>query len=104
MRQFTKAIALMAVSAMTLTSCGDEALWSGPSDEGAVKLNLTSDGRVMRQTRADDSQSPVVPDVSSFGVNLAKIDGTYSKSCQCYGYTCQFDGVDPLQGGIYKII
>lgn len=80
MRQFTKAIALMAVSAMTLTSCGDEALWSGPSDEGAVKLNLTSDGRVMRQTRADDSQSPVVPDVSSFGVNLAKIDGTYSKS------------------------
>lgn len=80
MRQFTKAIALMAVSAMTLTSCGDEALWSGPSDEGAVKLNLTSDGRVMRQTRADDSQSPVVPDVSAFGVNLAKIDGTYSKS------------------------
>lgn len=80
MRQFTKAIALMAVSAMTLTSCGDEALWSGPSDEGAVKLNLTSDGRVMRQTRADDSQSPVVPDVSSFGVNFAKIDGTYSKS------------------------
>ncbi len=80
MRQFTKAIALMAVSAMTLTSCGDEAMWSGPSEEGAVKLNLTSDGRVMRQTRADDSQSPVVPDVSLFGVNLAKIDGTYSKS------------------------
>lgn len=70
----------MALSAVTLTSCSDEALWSDPSGEGVVRLNLTSDGRVMRQTRADDSQSPVVPDVNLFGINLAKADGTYSKS------------------------
>lgn len=70
----------MALSAIALTSCSDESPWSGPSGEGAVKLNFSSDGRVMRQTRADDSLSPVVPDGSAFTVNFAKSDGSYSKN------------------------
>lgn len=80
MRQFTKATLFMALSAIALTSCSDESPWSGPSGEGAVKLNFSSDGRVMRQTRADDSLSPVVPDGSAFTVNFAKSDGSYSKN------------------------
>lgn len=70
----------MALSAIALTSCSDESPWSGSSGEGAVKLNFSSDGRVMRQTRADDSLSPVVPDGSAFTVNFAKSDGSYSKN------------------------
>lgn len=80
MRQLTKATLFMAFSAFALTSCSDESPWGGPSGEGAVQLNFSSDGRVMRQTRADDSLSPVVPDGSVFNVNLAKSDGSYSKN------------------------
>lgn len=70
----------MAMSAFALTSCSDESPWSGSSEAGAIKLNLSTDGRVMRQTRADDSLSPVVPDGSVFAVNLSKSDGSYSKN------------------------
>lgn len=80
MTQFTKNIALIAMAALTLTSCNEEAEWSDSADRGGVRLNLTSDCRVMRQTRADDSVSPVVPDGNAFSISLSKSDGTYSKS------------------------
>lgn len=69
----------MTLAALALTSCSEESPWGGPSEEGAVNLNFSTDGRVMRLTRADDTLSPVVPDGSMFKVDFTKSDNTYSK-------------------------
>lgn len=64
-----------------MASCaGDEGFDGVSSEQGGIALNLTADGRVMRQTRADDGVSPVVPGASEFGITLIKNDGSYSKS------------------------
>lgn len=80
MRTKSKGILLMAFAAgLGFTSCSDESPWRGSSEEGGIELSLNTDGRVMRMTRADDSQSPVVPASDSFAINLTKSDGSYSK-------------------------
>lgn len=71
---------LSAALCAGLTSCSDESPWQGSDTEGGISLNLSTDGRVMRQTRADDSVSPVVPETASFSVSLSKSDGSYSNS------------------------
>ena len=80
MKNFSKGlIFLAAVSSVGLVSCSDESPWSGSDSEGGINLNFSSDARVVRQTRADDNVSPVVPDGNQFAVNLSKSDGSYSK-------------------------
>lgn len=79
MMKVFKALAFTLVCGSLFTSCESEMPWSGPADQGGIALNFQSDGRVMRQTRADDSLSPVVPDQSQFGVSLVKSDNSYSK-------------------------
>lgn len=80
MSRFSKSlICLPALAALALSSCSDDNPWHGSEDEGGINLNLSTDGRVMRQTRADDSLSPVVPAGELFAVNLSKSDGSYSK-------------------------
>ena len=80
MRKNSRSLALLALAAgMTLASCSDDSPWNGSSDEGGIDLTLNTDGRVMRQTRADDGVSPVIPTANSFAINLAKSDGSYSK-------------------------
>lgn len=74
-----KGLLLASLVSMGLFSCADESPWSGSDSEGGINLNLSSDSRVMRQTRADDSVSPVVPESNQFAVSLSKSDGTYSK-------------------------
>lgn len=80
MVKFSRGLLLFAAAAVGLASCSDDSPWSGSDSEGGINLNLSSDSRVMRQTRADDSLSPVVPDGSQFAVNLVKSDNSYSKS------------------------
>lgn len=82
MRSIFKGFYLTVVLAASagVVSCSDDSPWSGSSDQGGINLNLSADGRVMRATRADDNQSPVVPDGSAFAIELTKSDGTYSKS------------------------
>ena len=80
MKNFSKGLLfLAAVSSVGLASCSDESPWSGSDSEGGINLNFSSDARVVRQTRADDTVSPVVPDGNQFAVNLSKSDGSYSK-------------------------
>lgn len=80
MKNFSKGLLfLAAVSSVGLVSCSDESPWSGSDSEGGINLNFSSDARVVRQTRADDNVSPVVPDGNQFAVNLSKSDGSYSK-------------------------
>lgn len=80
MKRFSKGFLILAAACAGLTSCSDESMWSGSSTEGGIQLGLSADGRVMRQTRADDSVSPVVPEEDSFAISLKKSDGSYSKN------------------------
>lgn len=80
MKNFSKGLLLFAVAASSgFVSCSDESPWKGSGSEGGINLNFSSDSRVIRQTRADDTVSPVVPDGNQFAVNLTKSDGSYSK-------------------------
>lgn len=79
MKNLTKEMLLLSALALGFASCSDDAPWGGSDSEGGINLKFASDARVMRQSRADDGMSPVVPDVSRFGVILAKSDNSYSK-------------------------
>lgn len=70
---------LVAGCALALSSCADESPWAGSDSEGGINLRFSADGRVMRQSRADDNVSPVVPEPDSFSIDLTKSDGSYSK-------------------------
>lgn len=70
---------LTTVCALGLSSCSDDSPWAGSTSEGGINLDFSSDSRVMRQTRADDSVSPIAPEGELFSVNLKKSDGSYNK-------------------------
>lgn len=78
MKFIKKSLLLASLVSMGLISCSDESPWSGSDSEGGINLNFSTDGRVMRQTRADDS-SPIIPESNQFSVKLSKSDGTYAK-------------------------
>ncbi|MBD5290525.1 MAG: DUF4493 domain-containing protein [Bacteroides sp.] len=83
MRKFSKGLCLFAfAAAVSMTSCSDESPFKGSDETGAITLNLTADGRVMRATRATegDAVSSIVPRAEDFAITLKKIDGSYSKT------------------------
>ena len=63
-----------------LSSCSDDAPWYGSDSEGGIHLELSADGRVASQTRADDSVSPIEPSADEFSVSLKKSDNSFSKT------------------------
>lgn len=79
-KPFKGMLLLVAATAMGLSSCSDESPWAGSDSEGGISLKFSADGRVMRQSRADDSVSPVVPAEDSFSIGLRNADGSYSKN------------------------
>ena len=71
---------LMLCSAIIgLASCSNEEGFRNGGEEGRLLLELSSDGRVMMNTRADDTRVSVVPEPSQFGVVLEKQDGSLTK-------------------------
>lgn len=72
--------ALAVALLLGLSSCSDDAPWYGSDSEGGIHLELSSDGRVVSQTRADDWVSPIEPSVDEFSVSLKKSDNSYSKT------------------------
>ncbi len=81
MKNNSKGLLLAAVVvSFGLASCSDESPWRGSDTEGGINLEFSSDARVMRQTRADDSVSPFVPAADQFSVSLTKSDGTFTKT------------------------
>lgn len=81
MKNNSKGLLLAAVAvSFGLASCSDESPWRGSDTEGGINLEFSSDARVMRQTRADDSVSPFVPAADHFSVSLTKSDGTFTKT------------------------
>lgn len=72
--------ALAGLLLMAMSSCSDDAPWYGSDSEGEIHLELSSDGRVASQTRADDSVSPIEPSADEFSVSLKKSDNSYSKT------------------------
>jgi len=80
MKKISTGLLILAAS-LGVTSCSqDDGFNGGDGETGGIALSLSTDGRVMRQTRADDSVSPVVPNSSEFGISLKKSDGSYSKT------------------------
>lgn len=80
MKQIALGTVVSAVLACFLVGCnGDDNPWHGSSDGGALKLSLSTDGRISAFTRADDTQSPIVPMASEFNVTLSRTDGSYTK-------------------------
>lgn len=81
MKKYQQGLLLLALlPGLGLSSCSDDNPWSGSDQEGGIALNLESDGRLMRHTRADDTKCPIVPDANAFGIKLTKSDKTFSKS------------------------
>lgn len=79
MTRFSKGFLLLSLLSAGLVSCSDDTPWSGSDTEGGIRLDLQTDGRVMRQTRADEAVGPMVPAGDSFAISLTKSDGSYSK-------------------------
>ena len=79
-RPFKGLLLFAAAAAVGLASCSDESPWAGSDSEGGINLSFSADGRVIRQSRADDSVSPVVPTEDSFSIGLTNADGSYSKN------------------------
>lgn len=81
MKRFLQWPLLLALApVLAITGCNDDNPWSGSDQMGGIALNLESDGRLMHNTRADDTMCPFVPDVNEFGVSLTKSDNSYSKN------------------------
>ncbi len=80
MKQIALGTVVSAVLACFLVGCdGDDNPWHGSSEGGALKLSLSTDGKISAFTRADDTQSPIVPLASEFNVTLSRTDGSYTK-------------------------
>lgn len=81
MKRFLQWPLLLALApVLAITGCNDDNPWSGSDQMGGIALNLESDGRLMHNTRADDTMCPFVPDVNEFGVSLTKSDNSFSKN------------------------
>lgn len=74
-------LGLSAIAALMLASCADESPWAGSDSQGGINLRFSADHRVMRQSRADDSDflCPVTPEADQFSVSLISSDGAYSR-------------------------
>lgn len=68
--------------AVALSSCSDESPWVGSDSEGGINLQFSTDGRVMRQTRADDADyiCPGTPEADQFTIALNNADGSVSRT------------------------
>lgn len=80
MKYLTKGLCFAAFIICMASCAGEDGFEGHSSEQGGIVLTLSADGKVMRQTRADDGVSPIVPGASDFGISLEKNDGSYSKS------------------------
>lgn len=78
-----QAVLIFAGLGMSLLgSCsGDDNPWGGISgDEGAIRLSVSTDGSVLRSTRADDTKASIVPSAEELTIRMSRTDGTSAKS------------------------
>ena len=79
MKRFSTGL-LLAGAMLGMVSCSNEEGFRPDGPDGKVVLNLSSDGRVMMNTRADDTKVSVIPEASQFGITFEKQDGSFSKN------------------------
>ncbi len=78
--QYLKNGILFTVAALAFTSCSEENPWQGGQDEGGIRLQLSTDGKVFAGgdgTRAGEGIK--IPEASEFKLRMAKTDGSVSK-------------------------
>lgn len=78
MKRFSTGL-LLAVAMTGMVACSTEDGFRTDGPDGKVVLNVSSDARVMMNTRADDTKVSVVPEPSQFGISFEKQDGSFSK-------------------------
>ena len=79
MKRFSTGL-LLAGAMMGIVSCSTEEGFRTDGPDGKIVLDLSSDARVMMNTRADDTKVSVVPEPSQFGITFEKQDGSFSKT------------------------
>lgn len=92
---------LVAAAGLMMFSCNEDNPWSGPHDEGGIRLRLSTDASVFtggESTRADDGV--VVPDGSDFKIRLSKTDGSLRKD---FSSLSEFEKEAGFAIGEYKI-
>ncbi len=79
MKRFSTGL-LFVGAVMGMVSCSSDDGFRTDGPDGKVVLNLSSDSRVIMNTRADDTKVSVVPEPSQFGITFEKQDGSFSKT------------------------
>ncbi|MDE6683206.1 MAG: DUF4493 domain-containing protein, partial [Muribaculaceae bacterium] len=79
MKRFSTGL-LLAGAMAGMISCSSEEGFRTDGPDGKIVLNLSSDARVIMNTRADDTKVSVVPEPSQFGISFEKQDGSFSKN------------------------
>ncbi|MDE5790403.1 MAG: DUF4493 domain-containing protein [Muribaculaceae bacterium] len=72
-------VSLLCGALLALASCGTEDCFRQDGPEGKVTLDLTTDGSVRMNTRADDTKVSVIPQPSQFRISFEKHDGTFAQ-------------------------
>ncbi|MDE6717575.1 MAG: DUF4493 domain-containing protein, partial [Muribaculaceae bacterium] len=70
---------LSGLCILGLAACSNEEGFKTDGSQGKVVLELSTDARVMMNTRADDTKVSVVPESSDFAIRFEKQDGSFSK-------------------------
>ncbi|MDE7412338.1 MAG: DUF4493 domain-containing protein [Muribaculaceae bacterium] len=78
MNRLTKGF-LLCGALFGMLSCTNEDGFRNGGADGKIILDLSSDGRVLTGTRADDTKVSVVPEPSEFTISFEKEDGSLSK-------------------------
>ena len=99
-----QSIGIMAAClVLGLTSCSDDNPWMGAAGHGAIRLQVSTDGRVrdaVPETRAGSETLPNVPPVEDFSIKLVKDDGSFSKE---YPRLADFQAEQSFPTGTYTL-
>ena len=80
MKQLFSGLCIAGTFLTLICSCsGDENPWRDSTDGGKIFLSVTSDGDIIRSTRADDTKATIVPAPEELGITLSRTDGSYSQ-------------------------
>ncbi|MDE6536973.1 MAG: DUF4493 domain-containing protein [Muribaculaceae bacterium] len=78
MNRFTSGV-FLSLGLGLLASCSGEDGFHQGGPDGKVLLELSTDARVLMNTRADDTKVSVVPEAGDFAIAMEKQDGSFSK-------------------------
>ena len=70
---------LLGGTLLVLGGCSNEEGFRVDGEQGKITLDLSTDSRVLMNTRADDTKVSVIPEASKFAILFEKQDGSFSQ-------------------------